>query len=175
MRSTAVSLTFAALFLMGMGCSTVGVAGSLHSPSAPPRKCEITVGAWCIFESNITIQHKPSAESGYRSVWTIWGSNWSKQPSIILEPNGCRDGLSDVVRLIEFDGNFPWDGRRWNSILVKLKSDDACNLRLLSPTVEDDPSGAAFSANLSLIRACQTQDCMGPTLGERLWPAVKRE
>lgn len=143
--------------------------------AAPPRKCEIRLSAWCIYESNITIQHAPASGGEYRSVWTLWGSYWAQHPSVILEPNGCRTGLSNELRLLGFDGAFRWQDKKWNSITVRLKSDGTCDLRLLSPPLADDPDGAAFSANLSLIQACQTDGCSGPTLGERVWPAVKRQ
>lgn len=149
----------------------------IHSRKAlaPPRECEIRMATWCIFRSNITIQHKPSHDIGYRSVWTMWGSYWSSQPSVILEPAGCREGLADMLQVVNFDGTFERDNRKWNSIIVRLKSDKTCDLRLLAPTLKDDLGGAAFSANLSLVGACKTQDCSGPTIGDGIWPAIKRE
>jgi len=175
MRSMTLNVAPALLVIL-VACAQSGKAKVAPLEAlAPPRECEIRMAAWCIFKSNITIQHKPSSDPAYRSVWTMWGSYWSTQPSVVLEPAGCREGLSDMLRVVNFDGNFQWDNRKWNSIVIQLKSDKTCDLRLLAPTVKDDPGGAAFSANLSLIRACQTQDCLGSTLGERIWPAIKRE
>jgi len=162
----------AAFILVGTNIAAADRGGQAV---APPRKCEIRLAAWCIYESDITIQHKPAQGAEYHSVWTLWGSYWRQHPAMILEPNGCRSGISNEMRLVTFDGRFRWQNKTWNSAVVRLKTDGTCDLRLLSPTVATDPDGAAFSATLSLIQACQTDECSGPTVGERIWPAVKRQ
>lgn len=169
-------LFFAATVILLAGCANAAPAtqGS-GQVAAPPRKCEIRLSAWCIYESNITIQHKPARETDYRSQWMLWGSYWAQHPAIVLEPDGCRRGTSNEMRLLKFDGGFKWQDKKWNSAVVRLKSDGTCDLRLLAPTVAEDPDGAAFSAILSLIQACQTEECSGPTVGERIWPGVKRQ
>lgn len=154
-----------------MACQPHAVLSS--ALEAPPRVCEIRQPAWCIYRSNITIQHAPSFNSS-QSIWTIWGSYWREDPVIILEPRGCRVGVSDVVELVDADDGYEWDGRIWNSIKVRLRSDGACDLNLLSPSVPEDKSRTAFSAKLTLIQACQTDGCDGPTVGQSLWPNLQK-
>lgn len=141
---------------------------------APPRVCEIRQAAWCIYRSDVTIQHEPIFNTNL-SAWTIWGSYWREHPAVILEPRGCRTGTSDVVQLMKTEDAYQWKDRIWNSVIVRLHSDGTCDLNLLSPTVREDARKSAFSAKLTLIRACQTTSCDGPTIGESLWPALQRQ
>lgn len=163
------------LILPLAGCANASAVHRSSATSSPPRKCEITLGSWCIFESNIVIQHRQSRVPAYDDVWRLWGSDWKKYPSVILEPSGCRKGLSDAVELIGFDARFEFDDRIWNAITVSLKSDGTCNLKLLSPTLSEDPTGVAFATNLGLIRVCRAVPCLGPVLGEYIWPEVQRK
>lgn len=161
--------------LFSATCTASALSNEHKVAPAPPHKCELVMGTWCILQDNVTIQDTPSSDPAYKAVWKIWGSYWKNFPSVILEPRGCRANLSDTLELLSFDGKFPWDGKKWNAITVKLRKDGSCNLRLLSPTLSDDEVGTAFSTNISLIRACQSEPCLGPTIGERIWPAVQRQ
>lgn len=149
-----------------LGCVSQGITGEALAQSAPPRHCEMQLEAWCILKDNNTIEVAESTDQGYRYIWTMRGQYWSNHPSVILEPAGCRNGRSDVFELIHFDRNVSRGDRRWDILTVRLRSDASCDLKLLSPIENDDPVGASYSANLSLIRACQAQSCDGPTVGQ---------
>lgn len=141
---------------------------------APPRVCEIRQAAWCIYRSDMTIQHEPVFNTNL-SAWTMWGSYWREHPAVILEPRGCRDGISDVVELMKTDDAYQWKGRAWNSITVRLRSDGSCDLNLLSPPAQEDKIGTAYSVKMTLIRACQTANCDGPTIALRIGPTLQRQ
>lgn len=141
--------------------------------AAPKQQCEIRMPVWCIYKDDVVIKNEPGRVPGYRSVWTMWGDYWKEHPAVILEPAGCRVGLSDEIELISIDRRYVWNEEEWNSLVVRLKSDGSCDLRMLSPPKGADPVGAAFSANLSSIQACSTADCEGQKIGAVIWPQVQ--
>lgn len=169
LNANILSIGLAICFLVMAGCAPQGAVRAA-SLAAPPRRCEIQLEAWCILKDNNTIEVVDSAGQNYRYIWTIRGAYWLKHPSLVLEPAGCRIGRSDVLELISFDRNVDRGDRKWDILTVRLRSDASCDLKLLSPVKDEDPIGAAFSANLSLIRACQTNSCDGPTVGEKNAP-----
>lgn len=172
-NSTTLWLMLLALF--GFSYATNASAENSPGMKAPPRVCEIRQETWCIFASNITIENQPGRLPDYRTSWKFWGSHWVDFPAVIHEPKGCRSGTSDTVELLHFQPNFQWNGRKWNSIDVRLKRDGSCDLKLLSPSLKDEPTGAAQSAILTLVRACRTTSCDGPVLGETIsYPLQKK-
>ena len=165
------------LLLAALGLPTACQASppNVASASAPPRTCEIRQAAWCIYRDNVTVQHAPSANAKYHSVWKIWGSYWKENPAVVLEPSGCRNGISDVVELVSSSSGFEWNDRSWDSNVVRLRSDGSCDLNLLSPPESADKRKTAFSAKLTLIQACQSDECAGPTLAHRLWSTLQAQ
>ena len=163
-------LVSTAIAICAMACQPHAV----RSQAAPPLVCEIRQAAWCIYGSGLIIQHE-SVFNTNLSAWTMWGSYWKEHPAVILEPQGCRAGTSDVVQLMGTDAAYRWKDRTWNSVIVRLRSDGTCDLNLLSPPAAEDVRKSAFSATLTLIRACQTADCDGPVIGESVWPALQQQ
>ena len=141
-------------------------AESMPSPAAPPAKCEIAMATWCIREGAYELVSRFSKLKTYRRVWIVRGFSKPAAPLIVLEPYGCREGLSDVSEALDLDQHFSWDRRTWNRIRVKLKRDDSCNLDVLVPKFADDPAGEAFFGGLALVQGCTTTaPCDGPGLG----------
>lgn len=139
----------------------------------PPSVCEIRQATWCIHQDDVTIQHAPASEPGYGSVWKIWGPYWAEHPLVILEPRGCRVGLSDTLQLVDHTRRFSWSGRAWDSVDVRLKVDGSCDLRLLSPIEEVDPRQSAFAAKLTQLQSCTTSSCTGVVFSERIWDLLR--
>lgn len=138
------------------------------SISSPARTCEMRQSTWCIYLGPSEIINHPSQSVAYRSTWIVKGVIHPDKPFIVLEPRGCREGFSDVVNLVGFDARFKWDEKNWNRIVVRLKSDKSCDLELLSPIREDEPSGEAFFGSIALIQSCTTTNCEGSVLGEHI-------
>jgi hypothetical protein len=146
------------------------------SAAAPPKVCEIRQETWCIYRDFNRIEDQFSSSETVHSIWTLSSAYWERdRPLVIMEPHGCRHGLSDTVQLLGQDARYDWNGRSWNRLRVRLKSDGQCDLQLLSPTLADDQQGSAFFAGLDSIRACTTQSCEGPPLGERIRGLVERQ
>lgn len=145
------------------------------APAAPPAKCEIALTVWCIREGAYEIVSQFSKHNDYRRVWIIRGFFKPSSPLIVLEPYGCRQGLSDQAESLRFDQHFTWDSKQWNRLTVKLKKDDSCNIELLIPPFADDPTGEAFFGGVALVQRCTTATCNGDSLGalrgrfEKLW------
>lgn len=136
------------------------------APAAPPVKCEIQLTAWCIDQGSLEISDRLVEHSSYSRIWTVRGFFKPKAPLVVLEPYGCRDGVSDMLSALKFDHDFKWDGKRWNRLSVRLRAARACDLELLIPRYAEDPSGEAFFQGLSLIQACTNIGCDGSSLGE---------
>lgn len=147
---------------------TASVPESSNPPSAPSRECDIRLPVWCILQGVDKIELVNEADSSHSDYWILRGSFEPKSQMVILEPSGCRDGLSDTLKPLGFDSGIYWHRKIWDRITVKLKKDGSCNLELLVPPFSNDPMEWAYSNGLMLIRACQDTACgdNNPTTGE---------
>lgn len=146
----------------------VGDAYCSEETGAPPRDCEVVRGAWCILASSISFEHERPRDSPFRSKWTLRGRYWRDKPLVILEPGGCRTGVSDAAKVLSVSPSVLWEGKQWKSYVVRLKSDGSCDLKILSP--QNDPLGSAFSASLTEIRVCSSVRCDGVVLAQHFPP-----
>lgn len=145
------------------------------SPRSAPTVCEVKQAAWCLLLSDARIESVPLESDDFHSAWFVRGERWAALPAVILEPSGCREGYADTVELRRFEAEFDWEGQTWNRVEVRLKSNGACDLSLLSPTVARDPVGSAFMATMTLVRACYTSDCSGPVVALKIRPLIARQ
>ena len=142
-------------------------------PHSPPKICEAPQSLWCIARGVGNIQISPSKDPGVRNIWKLWDDEWKEYPAMILESWGCRSGYADEVKVIDYSDSYKWHGEIRNSILVSLKSDGACTLRLLSPPISEDHSENAFSMKLTSIFLCSPESCVDRPLAQQVWPAIQ--
>lgn len=138
-----------------------------NSPSAPPRECDIRLPVWCILQGVDKIELVNEADASHSDFWILRGSFEPESELIILEPSGCRDGLSNAFEPLSYDSGVYWHRKMWDRIVVKLKKDGSCNLEFLVPPYKGDPMEWAYSNGMMLIRACQDKSCSdnNPTTG----------
>jgi len=168
MRMLALTLSTAIAFLLVVTASVLAHEASPEKPAstaAPATKCEVRQPVWCIQEGASDISHRFEQGGAIYRTWTIRGFFRRAQPLVVLEPYGCRTGLSDTVEALGFDEHLVWSDKVWNRMRVRLKNDSSCDLELLIPQFKDDASGEAYFQGLALIRSCTTASCDGPTLG----------
>ena len=171
--STRGALLMAASISYGASADPRAVSAS------PPVKCEIQMAVWCVREGAKEIVSQIAHDAAYRRAWIIRGFFQPHWPLIVLEPHGCREGLSDAASVVGFAEGIKWGQQSWNRIRVRLKDDRSCDLDLLVPHRSDDPSGEAFFGGMALIQACRTSTCDGPSLGsirgelEQRWRAAR--
>lgn len=159
---------FALIVLFLLFDASFSQAGGKALPS-PSNICEIRQSVWCIYNgARKIVDQKPEVDSMDASIWFIHGAVNPEKPLVILEPIGCRIGLSDDLELISYDQGIEWSTKKWVKMVFRLKKDKSCDLSLLSPSKEDDPIGEAFSNGLTLVQACSTLDCKGDVLGQKL-------
>jgi len=139
----------------------VSRAQQAASPAAPPRKCEVRQAAWCIGQGAWEITDRLAGQEKYDHVWIVRGFTRPKAPLVVLEPGGCREGYSDGVSAVRFDRAYPWDGKTWNRMVVRLRNDGSCDLDVLIPEYEDDATAEAFFSGLILLRNCTGASCDG--------------
>jgi hypothetical protein len=154
-----MSGVFSTLLFLGIG--DVAAAQETEGPAAPPRLCEVRQTAWCIGQGALEITDRLIKHDKYDHAWFIRGFFQPKAPLVVLEPTGCRSGFSDSLSAIQFDRNYAWDGRTWNRIVARLRNDGSCDLEVLIPKPEDDPSAEAFFSGLVLLRNCPSETCDG--------------
>lgn len=147
-------------------------------PSAPPRECDIRLPVWCILQGVDKIELVNEVDTTHSDFWVLSGSFEPESRLIILEPSGCRDGLSNTLEPLSYDTGIYWHRKMWDRIVVKLKKDGSCDLEFLVPPYEGDPMEWAYSNGMMLIRACQDKTCSdnGPTTGrvqELYWKKFK--
>lgn len=123
----------------------------------PPMQCAIKRGAWCIISSNHTITYS-GVHDEPRYQWHIAGDYWKDEPALILESKGCRDAVADDNQIVETNSEVTWEGKRWREVVVRLRKDGTCELRLLAPTfdqVELDAAASRLSTNIAVCFAHQ--------------------
>mgnify|MGYP000856548500 CR=1 FL=1 len=128
-------------------------------PSAPPARCEIRLSTWCIQEGAYEITRRLASDSVHDRFWFLRGRFKPESVLVVLEPNGCKNGLSDKVDLAEFEHQIEWQGRTWDRFKVRLKSDGSCDLTVLLPPDEGDSMEWAFTEGVPLIRPCKDTSC----------------
>lgn len=156
------SLLFSYFFLTS-GCVSAAPGAN---PAAPPRRCEIRQAAWCIEQGAFEIVDRLAQDAAHDRVWTIRGQFRPKSGLVILEPNGCRNGVSDTLALSSYEQGINWEGRSWDRIRARLKTDGSCDLDVLMPAFDGDQMEWAFSTGLMLVKTCTDESCAGPSLAE---------
>lgn len=150
------------LFLLS-GCAS---AAPTKAPAAPPQKCEIKQAVWCIEQGAFEIIDRLAQDAVHDRIWMLRGSFRPESKLVVLEPNGCRSGVSDTLVLTSYEQGIEWNGRSWDRIRTRLKSDGSCDLEVLMPAFDGDPMEWAFSTGLMLVKACADEKCTGPSLAE---------
>ncbi|HOY23165.1 MAG TPA: hypothetical protein PK002_08415 [Cellvibrio sp.] len=139
--------------------------------AAPERLCEIRQSAWCLLEgAEKIIDEKTETDSKYASVWYVSGPLDQNHGFYVLEPNGCRKGLSDSLNLVNYNDQVEWRNQQWRKIIFRLKNDESCDLEVLLPSAEIDKLGEAFSHTFLLIKSCNSNACGGYVVGEKVSP-----
>lgn len=148
---------FSSLVIACGSCNVI--CSPVSAPPAPPRKCELTLGAWCITEGAFEINRQLAQDSLNYRIWTLRGFFRPESILVVIEPYGCRQGPSDISSLVDFQHGHKWHQRVWDRAQVRLKNDGTCNLNILFPPKSDDPMEWAFPNGFSLIRACHNGTC----------------
>lgn len=150
--------------LLGNGCAAI--ARPSGAASAPPRKCEIRLSAWCIAEGAYEINRRLANDSVHDRIWSLRGRFRPASKLVIFEPNGCKNGFSDALELLSFESGISWQDRSWDRLKVRLKSDGSCDLTILLPPDSSDPMEWAFSNGLLLVRPCNDEACKSAGLAQ---------
>jgi hypothetical protein len=136
-----------------------------HAASAPPRKCEIRQSAWCIQQGSFEIDIRTPSDGVHDRKWVLRGQFLSTSELTVLEPNGCRSGVSDTLRLIKSEIH-QVTSMDTQELIVRLKTDGSCDLVVSYPMLDSHPLEWAFRTGLTFIQACENERCTGPNLGE---------
>jgi hypothetical protein len=143
------------------------VAGQRVTPSSPPLNCEIRQRAWCIHNGSAEITElQPMAMSDPPGrAWMLRNTYNPASTLVILEPQGCREGLADTLSPVGLEHNVHWREKSWDQIGLRLRSDGSCDLKLLLPPFNGDADEWAFSQGRFLLQACRDEACTpaGPT------------
>jgi hypothetical protein len=67
---------------------------------------------------------------------------------------------------MKFDKAIEWNGRSWDRLLVRLKSDTSCDLTILLPPEDGDSMEWAFTSGLPLVRPCKDDACNSEGLSQ---------
>jgi hypothetical protein len=138
-----------------------------NTPSLFSPKCEIRQSTWCVMSEFQTITDQPANSKHFRNNWYVHGALDPRHPLVIREPKGCREGTSDVVELVRFDSTYRWRRKTWSRMVIRLKSNDSCNLELLFANYSAGGLREDFYSGLNL-RACTDALCSGPSILEKL-------
>ena len=122
--------------LFSLACICILGCSNPHSLSdephnAPARECEFERGSWCLLQGSykvefLGINNPPS------NLWTISEDYWEDETVKIIEPLLCRDHPADIVKEISRQKKEVFK-ETWDEIVVRLKEDETCDLRILSP------------------------------------------
>jgi hypothetical protein len=162
------TLILAIVILISGACAPRTPSNPQVFQNEPPSSCEIQQPVWCLLYSDATYSDLPSASEAFASEWVVRGNTWKDYPLVIHEPRGCRVGRSDTVELVDYVKDFEWGGRKMNKVVVRMKSDNTCNLEFISFHLKDDPQAGGFFAAMTLVRPCTEQTCEGDAIGAKI-------
>lgn len=136
------------------------------APSSPPNKCEIKQAAWCIQQGAFEITERMVNDGVNDHAWILSGQFRPDSKLVFLEPNGCRNGVSNTLELIDYEHNAKWDEQLWEKLKIRLNSDGMCDIVVLFPALNNDPLEWAYSTGLMLVKTCYDDLCKGNSLSD---------
>ncbi len=155
MRSISI-LSFLALTLQSGAASA---SPPTQGTAAPTRKCELRLSSWCIADGASIITRRLADDGVHDRTWSLEGRFRPESKLFVLEPNGCKTGYADELKLLHLEGGVAWNGRTMNKATVRIKSDGSCDLQILFAPSSGDPMEWALSSGLALIWGCRDQAC----------------
>lgn len=151
-----------AICILANGCAAA--SPPTGRSAAPSVRCELRLSAWCIEEGAYEITRQLADDSIHDRFWLLRGRFRPESKLVILEPNGCRTGFSDALKLLKFEHGVHWKSRSWDRLQARLKSDGTCDLTILLSPYDGDQMEWAFTEGVSLVRPCKDDVCAGAGL-----------
>lgn len=121
-------------------------------PLEPPLKCKIMHGAWCILDG-VDQREFTSYRNRYWRQWNLHDKYWNREVGVVLERRDCRGKAANTIEVVKVRPNTLWAGRRWNEVLLKLRKDRTCELRLFVPVDDRDfvkKAATSLSGNIAV-------------------------
>ena len=119
--------------------SSVSCSGPRQEiPPEPPLECTYDRGAWCLTGGNPQVQTNIDVEGS--TLWPFERSYWTEGAGFILEPATCSVAKSNRTEVLETNQPYSFDGKKWNTVVVRLNDDGLCDLRLIVPQTETGSS-----------------------------------
>lgn len=152
------------LALLALGCLAWRPAlAEATATDAPQQRCVRSHGAWCVLQGAAeTHLSTGSSSSSYR----LSDPSHPASALIVVAPVACMRGYADQISLRSFEHGIAFQDEPWEEVVVDLRADGSCGLRILLPPSGSSPTEWAFSTGLQLIRACKSESCLGPSMGE---------
>lgn len=170
------TMFFALIALILCACHRGDEAENIDalSSSEPPIKCDISRGAWCFLRSPYTFTFFHAQDESF-SAWKVVEDHWSNEPGFVLEDNGCGDvGHADTLEVSVIPDGVAWSGQQWRGVLVKLRADGSCNLRLLAPLPSQAPLDMAASALSTHVAICyEDRACTPNVIADKVYQQFK--
>lgn len=137
--------------------------GPATAPSVP-FSCALKRGTWCIRQGSVEVTklQRVGESDPPGSAWRLNDVHYPSSTLIVLEPAGCTHAFADTVEARGIEYGVDWDGRKWDRMTVRIRTDGSCDLRLLVTPFHDEPSEWAFFAGRTFIEACKDDDCLDP-------------
>jgi hypothetical protein len=142
-------------------------ANHAPSPSSPLLTCEIRQRAWCIHNgtAEVTLVQPVVSSDPPGRAWLLRDLHYPNSFLAVLEPQGCREVLADAVDPVSFAHGVHWREKTWDQLVVRLRKDGSCDLKLLLSPYDPSTESWAFSEGRNLLLACKDDACtpIGPT------------
>jgi hypothetical protein len=151
-----------ALLVLGAIAWRPTLAG-ITATDAPEQQCTSGHGAWCVLQGAAEIQLSTGSSS---SSYKLSDPSHPASALIVIAPAACMHGYADRTSLRSFRHGVTFQDGPWEEVVVDLRADGSCGLRILLPPSGSSPTECAFSTGLQLIRACKSESCVGPSMGE---------
>jgi hypothetical protein len=138
-------------------------------PKEPPLKCGIDRTSWCIVKNADDIKVSVTKKDKWRE-WRIFDNYWKREVGLVLEKKRCPALKAEGLWVSSVNGNVLWEGEQWQEVVVDLRKDKLCTLRLLVPTRNREFRRKAASSLSGHIAAClPNQKCTSNVLSTHVY------
>lgn len=119
---------------------------------SPPIECRERLGAWCILRLGAREVDVEYSQVDGLFIWRIGDPRWGNEEIAIREPKSCRTTFADSVDMVDGGAELGADGRHYQNLIISLRKDGTCDLRLRLSNDDKASYGWAFAP--AIAAAC---------------------
>jgi hypothetical protein len=154
---------------------TLAFAAALQATGLPsaPLECGLDRVAFCIlnFGQRTEVTERPSG-----AAIKVYPLEKSNEYGLILEPKTCDHNIADRFQLMRHRrAGVRYRGREWGELVLRLRSENRCDVRILYTPLYRDHVGSSFYTIVSMTKICFNSPCQGAVVSALLQDVLRDE